>query len=114
MIAVPEDSRHLAAIEKLIGGSIPRITLGGVKVETGTEEVSPPDRERDEEQGTKRRTTRRRRGGRRSEKAAATKAPAQSGQSRKPKTSKQAEETPVGLGDHVPAFLLRPSNTQSD
>ena len=114
MIAVPEDSRHLAAIEKLIGRSIPRIALGGAKVEASTEEKPPTNGERDQEQGAKRRTTRRRRDGRRSEKTAAKKDHVQSGQGRKPKTSEQAKETPVGLGDHVPAFLLRPASTRSD
>ena len=113
MIAVPEDSRHLAAIEKLLGGSIPRIVLSGAKVAAKIEEAPPTNEKPAEEQATTRRTTRRRRGGRRSEKTAATKDPVQnkqsrqSGQSRKPKTSERVEETPIGLGDHVPAFLLR-------
>ncbi len=112
-IAVPEDSRHLAAIEKLIGSRIPRIDLGGSAVEARIEEEAPTNGNRDEE-GTTRRTARRRRSGRRLENSATAKEPTQSGHNSKAKPSEQSEDTPVGLGDHVPAFLLRPSGTRSD
>ena len=112
-IAVPEDSRHLAAIEKLIGSRIPRIDLGGSAVEARIEEDAPTNGNREEE-GTTRRTARRRRSGRRLEKSATAKEPTQSGRNSKAKPSEHSEDTPVGLGDHVPAFLLRPSGARSD
>lgn len=114
MLAMPEDSRHLAAIEKLIGYPIPRISLGDSKVEASVEEKTSSIGEREKDDGAKRRPPRRRRSGRRTENTAAPKDPVQSSNVDKANTPERTEDTPIGLGDHVPAFLVRPSGTRSD
>jgi superfamily II DNA/RNA helicase len=126
-----DDAKFIAAIEQLIGKPIPRITIEGIAAES--EEV--PEGERHERHGRGRRgeRDRRPRRGERRERTdhaarAAEQPPAPAhpapvatlprGEQRR--NAPQARErhrdrerdrddgpTPVGMGDHVPAFLLR-------
>lgn len=109
MIAVPEDARHIASIERLTGTKIPKITVGGgVPVPTGIE-ITTPVASQDEDNTQTQKTSRRRGGsGRRREKATAPKIEEKKTPIR-PKKTVEPDETPVGLGDHVPAFLRGPS-----
>jgi superfamily II DNA/RNA helicase len=105
MIAVPEDARHIASIERLIGNEIPKITVGGsVNVPTSIEKITPVASQNEDKAQT-RKASQRGRGGRRQEKAAAPKAPEKTAPIHAAKAVELREETPVGLGDHVPAFL---------
>ncbi len=110
-IATPEDGKYLSAITRLIGKDIPRITLDGV--ETG-----------DLDEAAERRGRRRRGRGDRQHEAAKPEKPARAksrrdgdrrggdGKTAEPRGSRTkvkrgADEPVVGMGDHVPAFLLR-------
>ena len=86
-IATPEDAKYLAAITRLIGKSIPRVTLDGASLapQRAPQAVEAP-------QGTQ---AKRRRGHRK---------PAEQREERR----HQGKEPVVGMGDHTPAFLLRP------
>jgi superfamily II DNA/RNA helicase len=107
-VATPEDSKYVLAIERLIGTPLPRLTLEGIE----SSELQAPTRKR------------RRAGG--GQKGAAfddnppeivetrQEQPSRSGQSndRKPHTPRPPRRTEpdkpvVGMGDHVPAFMLR-------
>ena len=83
-IAMPEDARYLASITRLIGKPIPRVTLDGAS--RAPEAVEAPA-----EAPTKRRRGRRK--------------PAERPEER----HRQAKEPVVGMGDHTPAFMLRPA-----
>ena len=109
MIAVPEDARHIASIERLIGSEIPKITVGGsVTAPTSIEKITPVA-SKNEDKAQTRKTPQRVRGGRRQEKAATPKVPEKTAPIRAAKAVELPEETPVGLGDHVPTFLRGPS-----
>ncbi|MFQ5959251.1 MAG: helicase-related protein, partial [Alphaproteobacteria bacterium] len=135
-LAAPDDATFVAAIERLIKRDIPRI--GGVDGEvpaTAAEETkeSEATAAKEEKEGA-----RKRRPGRKRTKAAKETAPAKkardAGKARRTPKRKPAAETPpakaarregkakrkekagkkepvVGLGDHVPAFLLRPTRS---
>ncbi len=104
-LATPEDRKFVAAINKLIGTPIPPATIEGhaePAVEAAPAETAQP-------------APKRRRGGRRE-------GPAEEPKRRSPKRergtasrggkragkSEPHDEAVVGLGDHTPAFLLRP------
>ena len=94
-LALPEDARYVAAIEKLIGKKIARVALDGAEV--GDSGEAPPDAavdRRSRSKPSKSKDTRKR-----------TREPAKS---RRDKEQKAPDSPPVrGLGSHVPAFLLR-------
>lgn len=111
-LVAPSDKRYLAAIEKITGQTIP--WQNGALPESAPEEGPA----RGEREGA-----RRRRGGERSraerreapQKAAAAEAPrrkddkpARTKDSRPRRREDDDGPTPVGLGDHIPQFLLRP------
>jgi superfamily II DNA/RNA helicase len=109
MIAVPEDARHIASIERLIGSEIPKITVGGsVTVPTSTEKITPVASQNENKAQTGK-TSQRVRGGRRQEKTTTPKVTKKTAPIPAAKAVELPEETPVGLGDHVPAFLRGPS-----
>ncbi|MBK5935020.1 ATP-dependent RNA helicase RhlE [Rhodovulum imhoffii] len=98
MICVPHDQKWLADIEKLIGNEIPRLEsplTGAPQSEKGpksvrTDEARMPPRKREEKRDSAPRTD-----------------PPQEKRSRAPRR----EAPVVGMGDHVPAFLLRSFRT---
>jgi superfamily II DNA/RNA helicase len=97
-LVTPEDTKHLAAIEKLIGQPI-AWAGGAASAEMDRPRVGRPER--------KARGGRKERGvARRSSEDAVRRLP-----ERPPTTErrhrKEADEPVIGLGDHVPAFLLR-------
>ncbi len=93
-LALPEDSRYVASIEKLIGGQIARIAVPGTGGEVPDE--APPETE-----------GRRRSRSKPSTKKDARKRPRDSARSRRDEEQKEPESPVRGLGNHVPAFLLR-------
>lgn len=129
-VAVPEDGKYVAAIERLIGVPIPRITVDG----TATAELTAPfsgsgkrrrrrGNEKSEERGRERGQERFGGKTRRPPEArpdatmgagrpsVAPIAPTASPPTRKRAPQRRAPEPPdvpvVGMGDHVPAFMLR-------
>jgi superfamily II DNA/RNA helicase len=118
MVALPEDGPYVAAIEKLISRPIPRLTVEGIEMGT-LASATRRGRRRKQAVGTLKPTAPR-------QKAQATPAPRQPKAMRAEKQDEQVaakphvrqrpdarssartRETPViGMGDHVPAFLLR-------
>ncbi len=102
-LATPEDGPNVEAIEKLIGGSIPRLDVDGLAGE-------------DLDAAARRKTRRPRRRG--SETARTERKAAPDEPKDRPKRSRQRgerrqaparREPVVGLGDHVPDFLARPA-----
>ncbi len=118
-LALPDEGKNLAAIEKLIGRKIEPMSLGG---EAPAEDAAP---DADEAPREERRGRGRGRGKAEADKPKAQKAekePARSADrapKREPRESDRrrngerkppavSDEPVVGLGDHVPAFLQRP------
>lgn len=105
-LATSLDEKYVAAIEKLTGKSIPTIDLGSdVDVPGGDDaqnEEKPEDKRR-------RRRSRRDADGASAKGSEASSKPARG--ERRSRRSRDDEEDVqvVGLGDHVPAFLLRPT-----
>lgn len=108
-LATPEEAKQLTAVEKLIGKPIARFELesfGGADLDDA-----------DDGKGRKRGGRRGGRSGSRSsrddapEKAAKPEKPARESRSRSRRSRQDDEDDKpvVGLGDHVPAFLLRPA-----
>lgn len=100
-LATPDDHVYLEAIEKLLGNRIPRMDAGDLACGDAPEERGARRRPRG---AASPRTPRRE-----SEKAASrgTNGAASSKGGRK--RTKSEEEAVVGMGEHVPAFLLRPA-----
>jgi len=145
MLAVADDARYIAAIEKLIGRKIPRIDAHGAPLaEDAAAEAAPGEeieQKAEEASATEKAPRKSSRGGRRRRgKSAAEPVEAQEPPEEKPAPEKRPEPSPeadeaapprpaqrkrrddrrdereargsrkgpvVGLGDHVPAFLLR-------
>ncbi len=136
-VAVPEDGRNIAAIESLIGGPIPRLEFGGISTaDLSLRDDRRRRRSRRPERGERDRRAEKPMAAERtgqppdgrvaaapSRKAAdprpvdgrGAEARLRAGQadrspSRRPRPSRSARDadaTVVGMGDHVPAFLLR-------
>jgi superfamily II DNA/RNA helicase len=125
-IATPEDGKHVAAIERLIGKEIPRVFVEGIEPasETATEveaETAEPRRERRGRGRGRGRERERERGHGRDREI-------EHGRERGPHRERErgreheagrdrrrdrSDDKPViGMGDHVPAFLLRPTGTR--
>ncbi|MFW6027549.1 MAG: DEAD/DEAH box helicase [bacterium] len=100
-IATRQEQRFVDAIEKLLGETIPAIELPGLEQKAGKAESAEPAE-----------TGKRKRGGRGKRKEGAesgsSRERTEKGQGRKSRRKGEKEEPVVGLGDHVPAFLLRP------
>jgi superfamily II DNA/RNA helicase len=126
-LATPDDAKYLGAIERLIGREIPRFQIEGLDAAVLGEDTGRGRRRRSSSRGKP--GGGRRAGGKpesRSEpkrsgaKPPASKRPAKERaesdangvKAQKPprerhEASREREKAPVGLGDHVPAFLLR-------
>ncbi len=90
-LAVPEEGKYVDAIQKLLDRQIERISVEGLT--DGELEAAPSSKGR----GGR---------GRRPKAEKPTVPPA--GRSRERKPREEADKPVTGLGDHVPAFLLRP------
>ncbi|MFQ5971242.1 MAG: DEAD/DEAH box helicase [Alphaproteobacteria bacterium] len=90
-LATPADRKYLAAIERLIGTRIERIEIEGM---AGAEEKREPER-----RGRRERATR--------EQAPPAKPESRRRRRERPPRRESKEESVVGMGDHIPAFLLR-------
>lgn len=105
-LATPRDEAYLAAIERLIGCPIRRVEIAGVDSFAPS---SAPDKKRRRRRGkdaAKERTAER--GARQEDqKRASTQAGKGARGGRKRRDGEK--ETEVGWGDHVPAFLLKPT-----
>ena len=110
-LAAPDEKRYLDTIVKLTGVEIPRLEL---------DDIANVDFEEEEGGGSRRRSRgTRRRNGRSSENTATSDDVASEHRERKPRRTRHEtpeavseddnSSTPTGLGDHVPAFLLRDS-----
>ena len=84
-IATPADGKYLAAIEDLIGRSVPRIDAP--RAESPRGDAKPP---------------------RRAAASPRPRAKERSSAGAKPRTKEAPDAPVVGMGDHVPAFLLTP------
>ena len=125
-IAVPEDGKYIAAIENMLGKEIPRLDIEGL--ESAEAEATEPrgrrrrgrsdDRTRADDK--KKADDKPRRG--RAKKADAEEKPAREekreekpAHEEKPKRERRERDKPVvGMGDHVPAFMLRPAVSPKD
>jgi len=110
-IATPADRKALAEIRRLLGSDIPKMELEGLS----TDESAPPRRPRGREDRSERpeRSERSERSERPDRKRGAadkavTKGPGKRQRTAAAKSENDGKKT-VGMGDHVPAFLLRPS-----
>ena len=109
MIAVPEDMRHIASIERLIGNKIPIITVTENQALPTSIMKITPDAFQGEDNTQKLKTSPRRDSVPRKKKAVKKNIKKQPAPIQASKTIELSDETPVGLGDHVPAFLRAPS-----
>jgi len=120
-IATPIDAKYVAAIEKLTGQPIEEIP-----VEASAERAAAFNRGRAERKGEGSRNESRRKNGRPDRSRSAEQAPHAASAStaalpdgdthRKPKNRRREREDAepvIGLGDHVPNFLLRPTRVSS-
>ncbi|TDI65320.1 MAG: DEAD/DEAH box helicase [Alphaproteobacteria bacterium] len=123
MLATRADGKYLAAIQKLIGQDIPMLDgaaaagagQGPVKdgTEAGRETRNKPARSRGRRGGARTKTTTKTEAGTKTETEAGTKteteSPDKGGRRGRRSGARQepAHDKVVGLGDHVPAFLMR-------
>jgi superfamily II DNA/RNA helicase len=121
MIAMPEDGPYVAAIESLIGRPIPRMSVAGI--EMGELAVAPRrSRRRKQAAGTAKPAARKQKAQTlpaarqpkaidraRAEKQGEQISPKPHARQRRsaPSSARTRETSVVGMGDHVPAFLLR-------
>jgi superfamily II DNA/RNA helicase len=118
MVALPEDGPYVAAIENLIGRPIPRLAVEGIEM-GNLAPATRPGRQRKQAAGPtapkqKAQAAPASRQPKASERVRAEKQDERSAakphvrQRPSPRSSARTRETPViGMGDHVPAFLLR-------
>jgi superfamily II DNA/RNA helicase len=119
-IVTPEDKRHLAAIEAMLGRPIPRRDTEPDDMALGAEDVAEDGDSRGRRASRNRKGAGRGRGAqhegrpdRRGQEAStgaveSRKAPSQRSAARRPRADEEPDEPVVGLGGHVPDFLLRP------
>ena len=113
-LAAPDEKRYLDTIESLIGVEIPRLELDAIEsVDFEEKEYKPRSRRN-------RSTSRSKKSSDSTNKEVDKPTKINSSKNRKAPNTKQlktgddvrdndtVKETPIGLGDHVPAFLLRP------
>ncbi len=124
-LATPDDARYLGAIEKLIGRSIPLINVEGIEPPREDGKAEKPRRASGRSRKRKPAEAERKspsRGARRERPTAKTRET--NGKATKPERSKSdkakqpkgksresSAKPVVGLGDHTPAFLLRPDQS---
>ena len=117
MIATPADRKYLAAIKKLIGKDIPAMDLPDMSTaETATEEAPEPRArsrpakvESNKDAAAKNEPKPRRRRAEAKPEKADAKTTAKAARTRKPRNEPAKSDGPVvGMGDHVPAFMLKP------
>jgi len=105
MIAVPEDIRHIASIERLIGNKIPIITMAeNHAVPTSIMKITPDAFQEDDNKPIQK-TTPRRDSRPHKEKEITQKIKKKTAPLQANKAIELSDETPIGLGNHVPAFL---------
>ena len=109
-LATPEDRKFVSAINKLIGTPIPPLVLEGEASSEPAAEDSAPAAEETKAAAPKRRRGDRRGGPAEEPKRRAPKRERSSGGrgGKRGGKSESHDEAVVGLGDHTPAFLLRP------
>ena len=110
-ICAPADAKLLAKVEELIGKPIPRIELPGV-TDAQAPEPAAATEEREDKKGGRRRG--RGRGKSDDQKEAPASEDSGGKRSRRRGGRRDGDDRPViGMGDHVPAFLLREVPTTS-
>jgi len=110
-IATPDDSKYLDAVHHFIGREIDRIEIEGL-------DEADMDSPRENKRGRGGRSRKPRDEKPREKKAAKNEKPERPEKSEKPeetgkpeKTNKPRKEPVIGMGDHTPAFLLKPART---
>ena len=107
-LATPDDHVYVEAIEKLLGNRIPRLDAGDLACDGASKERGSKPRRRvrrdDRTAGAAAPRTARNR----SEKPASERSDGKASSRGGRKRVESREETVVGMGEHVPAFLLRP------
>ena len=113
-IATREDSKYLAAITRLIGKTIPRIDLAGdAPAPAGrSEEAAAPEGRSRRDAG--RRDKAKPSGPREQRKADDRPREQKKGADRPAERRPNREKPSIGMGDHTPAFLLRPVQRAKD
>jgi superfamily II DNA/RNA helicase len=119
-IVTPEDKRYLAGIETMLGRPIPRRDAEPGEAVIGADEAATDTDSRGRRESRGRRGGGRSRGERHEGRPAsrgqeaststsdARKGPPQRQSERRPRADEEPDEPVVGLGSHVPDFLLRP------
>mgnify|MGYP001186299487 CR=1 FL=1 len=108
-IAWREDKKYIDAIEKLTGKDIPRIELEGAK--TAGDPVAKPEKQTEIKADEKPKAKRNARSKEKSDTETKKPTPRRAPRVQIEK-SNAANDAPItGLGDHVPAFLMRPVKT---
>ena len=103
-IATADDGRFVAAIKRLIDKDIPTMDIEGMEATEFASDEGPRGRRRGRK--TERTETRGKPGG---DTARRSGSPEPGARRRRPQREEPEDDTPVvGLGDHVPAFLMRP------
>ena len=104
-LATPDDHVYLEAIEKLLGNRIPRLDAGDLACGDAPKERDGKPRRRTRAAGAPSPRPARRGSEKTVSRGANGTASSKSGRKR----TKSKEEAVVGMGEHVPAFLLRPA-----
>ena len=104
-LATPDDHPYVEAIEKLLGNRIPRLDAGDLACGDAPKERGGKSRRRTRAAGAPSPRPARRGAEKSVSREANGAASSKGGRQR----TKSKEETVVGMGEHVPAFLLRPA-----
>jgi superfamily II DNA/RNA helicase len=118
--ATPEDSKYLAAIEGLIGREIPRFEIEGIGAEMAEGDGrarrrgrSRPEREAPSEGRGGARGGRTKRDGKAKEAAPEAKPKAKIEAPSRRRQGRGDGPTEAGMGEHMPAFLMRPARPKA-
>ncbi len=106
MLATDKDDKYLDAIEKMLGNAIPKVTLEKLEKGDAQPTETKQSRRNKTESGREDGKQKTRSG---NQKQKSSKEPSNDQpQSARPKKNQGRDTQVVGMGDHVPAFMLRP------
>ena len=113
-LATPDDHFYVEAIEKLLGNPIPRMNTGDLACDDAPKERGKKPRPRARRDGRTVGTSTPERARKTSEKPVSKRVDGKASSRNGGKRAKSREEAVVGMGEHVPAFLLRPVRPSGD
>ena len=104
MLATDKDDKYLDAIEKMMGNEIPKFTVDGLDSSKSHQDAAKPARQarpapEDNDSNLNARSSR---------KSASGKGGKEQPRGEKARKNQQQDAPVIGMGDHVPAFMLRP------